>query len=520
MHIQKALIITACIFTVFGCKTYKRNKSHENVSIESIKKGEVLATQYCHSCHQLPDPSLLDAKTWENGVLPAMGPRLGIFAYGFREYPSYRNDVSLDKNFYPSQPVLSNVEWQNIIDYYTAISPDSLYEQQYRQPIDTSLSQFTIQPLGWTPTPAATCFVSLDSALMPHRLIATDLIKRCIRCIDPAMHVADSVYSDGPIVGIDRQQNNMLLCNIGILNPTNTKQGSITRVPLDGTGKFREDSVTFLNQLARPVMVKSADMNGDGNTDYIVCEFGNLTGSLSWYENKGANGFEKHVLRSAPGAIQVYVQDYNHDGLPDIWALFAQGDEGIFLFTNKGHGQFNSREVLQFPPVNGSSSFEMVDFNKDGHPDIVYTCGDNADYSPILKPYHGVYVYLNDGRAQFKQLFFFHINGCYKALARDYDNDGDLDIAAISFFADYATRPQESFVYLDNKAGKWEAHTFPLSQQGRWITMSAGDLDGDGFIDLALANFSLAPSPFKSSVNWKQGPAVLFLKNRGKHPAP
>jgi len=50
--------------------------------------------------------------------------------------------------------------------------------------------------------------------------------------------------------------------------------------------------------------------------------------------------------------------------------------------------------------------------------------------------------------------------------------------------------------------------------------MSAGDLDGDGFIDLALANFSLAPSPFKSSVNWKQGPAVLFLKNRGKHPAP
>jgi len=154
MHIQKALIITACIFTVFGCKTYKRNKSHENVSIESIKKGEVLATQYCHSCHQLPDPSLLDAKTWENGVLPAMGPRLGIFAYGFREYPSYRNDVSLDKNFYPSQPVLTNIQWQNIIDYYTATSPDSLYEQQISRSGREPPKQSCQPALPDTPHPA------------------------------------------------------------------------------------------------------------------------------------------------------------------------------------------------------------------------------------------------------------------------------------------------------------------------------------------------------------------------------
>ena len=37
-----------------------------------------------------------------------------------------------------------------------------------------------------------------------------------------------------------------------------------------------------------------------------------------------------------PGAEKAYIQDYNKDGLPDIWVLFAQGDEGIFLFTNKG----------------------------------------------------------------------------------------------------------------------------------------------------------------------------------------
>lgn len=516
MHLQKALIIIAGFFILGSCKTYQRNKSHENVSLESIKKGEELATQYCHSCHQLPNPSLLDAKTWETGVLPAMGPRLGIFAYGFKEYPSYRSDVSVDKNFYPSQPVLSSVQWQHIIDYYTATSPDSLNEQQQRQPIDTNLSQFAVHPLSWSPAPAATCFVSLDSTLMPRRLLTTDLLKRCVRCLNPSLQVADSAYTDGPIVNIDRQQNNLFLCNIGLLNPTNTKVGSLTRIPLNASGNMQPDTSTFITQLARPVQVKAADLNADGNTDYIICEFGNLTGCLSWFENKGQQGFERHILRPTPGAIQVYVQDYNHDGLPDIWALFAQGEEGIFLFTNKGHGQFTSQEVLQFPPVYGSTSFELVDFNKDGRPDIIYTCGDNADYSPVLKPYHGVYVFMNEGDLQFKQQFFFHINGCYKAIARDYDNDGDIDLAAISFFADYTSRPQEGFVYLDNDAGKWHAHTFSLNNTGRWLTMSAGDLDGDGYIDLALGNFSLAPATVKSSANWQKGPAVLFLQNRGK----
>jgi hypothetical protein len=151
-----------------------------------------------------------------------------------------------------------------------------------------------------------------------------------------------------------------------------------------------------------------------------------------------------------PGAIKAYVNDYNHDGLPDIIALFAQGDESVFLFTNKGDATFDAKQVLRFPPSYGSSYFELDDFNKDGYPDIVYTCGDNADYSPVLKPYHGVYIFLNDGKNNFTQSFFYPLNGCYKAIAKDFDNDGDLDLATISFFADYKNHPEEGFVYLKN----------------------------------------------------------------------
>src|SRR5206468_7762304 len=129
--------------------------------------------------------------------------------------------------------------------------------------------------------------------------------------------------------------------------------------------------------------------NHDGKDDYLVSEFGNLVGALSWL-GKTDTGYVRHIIRAAPGSIRTYINDYNKDGLPDIWALFAQGNEGISLFTNKGNGVFDTKQLLSFPPSYGSSSFELDDFNKDGFPDIVYTCGDNADYSTILKPYHGV----------------------------------------------------------------------------------------------------------------------------------
>ena len=45
--------------------------------------------------------------------------------------------------------------------------------------------------------------------------------------------------------------------------------------------------------------------------------------------------------------------------------------------------ELSSQELLRFQPVYGSSYFEFADFNKDGHKDILYTCGDNADFSPM-----------------------------------------------------------------------------------------------------------------------------------------
>ncbi len=89
----------------------------------------------------LPDPSLVDAKSWEKGVLTQMGPRLGIFNYGFQTLSPIKR-LNIGSDFYPSYPVLSLADWQNILDYYEATSPDSLPPQRRNQPIKDGLVAF------------------------------------------------------------------------------------------------------------------------------------------------------------------------------------------------------------------------------------------------------------------------------------------------------------------------------------------------------------------------------------------
>ena len=222
-----------------------------------------------------------------------------------------------------------------------------------------------------------------------------------------------------------------------------------------------------------------------------------------------------HILHNFPGTRRTIVTDLNRDGLPDILALITQGDEQIALFTNRGNLRFSYQVLLKFPSVYGSSYLDLCDFNRDGYPDILYTNGDNADYSYTLKPYHGVRVFTNDGRNAFKESHFFPMHGASMAKARDYDDDGDLDVAAISFFPDFEKHPDRGFIYLENRAGKLVPHVVSLAASGRWITMESADIDSDGDEDILLGALDFPTSvPEDLIKRWgKERTTLLLLKN-------
>ena len=103
--------------------------------------------------------------------------------------------------------------------------------------------------------------------------------------------------------------------------------------------------------------------------------------------------------------------------------------------------------------------------------------------------------------------------------SKDLPKYGDTDIAAVSYFPNYNKSPRESFVYFENKDGKYTANTFRTCISGRWLTMDAGDVDGDGDIDLALGNYTYGPDkaifvPDFLMKTWERsGPPVMILYN-------
>ena len=183
------------------------------------------------------------------------------------------------------------------------------------------------------------------------------------------------------------------------------------------------------------------------------------------------------------------------DGDLDLLAMFAQGRNEMYFLRNDGVGQFELILLWKRGPGFGYNGFQLVDFDGDGQMDILAVNGNNMEIRDRpLKPYHGVRLHLNRGEMNFEETFFYPFYGAIKAIARDFDQDGDLDIAAISAFPDWYSPTPESFVYLQNQGHDgFYAFSAPETVGGRWLVMDAGDLDGDGDDDLVLGGGNAAP---------------------------
>jgi hypothetical protein len=488
------------------------------LSCNKQSEGEKLAQTYCASCHLFPEPSLLDKATWENNIMPIMARQLGLQIVNGEVYP----DIQRSENGkYESVSSISPEDWAKIVAYYQENAPEQLPAQS-REPISAITDLFSVKAISIPQSsfPSLT-YIKIDSANQQiyaasdamlsvfdknSQTILAQKVKETIVDID----FGNTLQKSGNRVGY--------FTNIGILNPNDLTEGSLHSFDFSGKNTFQIGK-KLVDSLPRPVQSIAIDLDKDGLTDQLICGYGNKNGSLFWQKNLGNNKYKKLTIRALPGAIKAYIDDVNKDGLPDIWVLFAQAQEGIFLFTNKGKGAggvplFDTKEILRFSPLQGSSFFELVDLNHDGFKDILYTSGDNADYTThVLKPYHGVYGYLNDGNNNYKQAFFYPINGCFKALARDFDKDGDFDIATISYFPDFKNQPKEGFVYLENKGNfAFKASSIKEVSAGNWLVMDAADLDADGDDDIVLGNFDR--NKRGKTNESKKDTAVLVLENK------
>ncbi len=481
-------------------------------------RGQKLAHTICASCHLFPEPALLDRVTWGLIILPRMSPYLGLSKIDFDQQPGGERVKAA--RIFAESPVISPEEWRAICTYYLEAAPMVFLPPTDRPP-PAGLKLFEVVTADYHQATPTTTLVHIDPAA--HKLYVGDANSKSLNILNAQGDLESTFSVDSGPVGLLIRPEGLYVTAIGDVHPSDLTQGKLLLIPPAQSGVKR--STELLTQLHRPTDLVAVDLNGDGREDFLITQFGNTLGHFSWFENRGSGKYEEHILIDRPGAIKAYVRDFNHDGRPDIIVQMAQAREGIYILYNQGGGVFRETTVLEFPPSWGSSYFEMADFNGDGFPDLLVTNGDNGDLPTLpapQKPYHGVRIYLNDGKNQFKEAWFQGMPGAYKAMARDFDNDGDLDIAAISFFPDYQHAPRESFIYFENQGGQgrfqFKPYSFPMSFSGRWLTMDVGDLDGDGRLDIVLGafNLSLGSVPAQLLAAWERdGPSVLILKNVG-----
>jgi hypothetical protein len=479
---------------------------------ERIANGERLSLTFCATCHVRPAPDVFTNVHWSQ-TLPRMASWIGVQPPDEGLINPTGFERVLEAGVFPGEPMMSVREWKDIVDYYIQTSPKTLPEPK-RPSLSLELELF--EPVDVK--------AKFDATVMMVRVNNKDggvwvmhETSRTLHRLGPNLQwLPNPIKLETPAASIIYTKAGFVAPLIGSFTPSFVPQGQLVR--LNGN---QVEPLTGL--LHRPTSVVAGDFNADGREDLAVTEHGHVLGRAFWLEKTDA-GYQRHKLLDLPGTLNFATGHFNDDGIPDLVTLTGQAREAAHLLLSTGPGKFEHRMILPRHPAWGHSHIEVVDFNKDGHPDLLITNGDNGElnnYPP--KHYNGVRLHLNDGKNNFGEAAFFYPQyGTYRALAADFDGDGDLDIATMAFFGRHDISPSTGFVFLrQDKSLEFSAHTLPATLGGRWLTMDAGDIDGDGDIDIALGAFNEGPGqksfPDKFNQLWIKNPVpVLILRNRTK----
>ncbi len=475
--------------------------------------GHELVAKWCTLCHSEPDPGDLPRERWHFQV-GWMGNYLG--------FPNItkENTKIVYRSLVASQPAITRDELDAIEKYLTTnAKPENrpAFNRDSPPPVTT-----LFRPEGWPGygSPITVSMLKIDEKY--DRVYVGTAENSLLAIFTSGGEFLDKVgCNQNQAIKVRVGDEGFDLVLIGAIG-IDLQQATVHKILGFGKKPGALRAQRIIEGFHRTSGADWGDLDGDGKEDVVMAGFGDeMNGSLAWFTITPNEPAERHDLRLGSGALDAVIDDVDHDGDLDILSIVAQGNQEVWWFENDGHATFYPRMLWKERPSTGYNAFQWGDFNGDGKKDIIAVAGNNMEMiDPPIKPLHGIYVFLQTEPMKFTKTLFLRMDGPTKALARDFDNDGDLDIAAISAYPDWRAKQPVTFTLFTNDGnGKFTPSTIPDYVSGQYITMDAGDIDKDGDIDLILGTAGWRPNlrePLLSKVTKSLDtmPAVVVLRNQ------
>lgn len=219
--------------------------------------------------------------------------------------------------------------------------------------------------------------------------------------------------------------------DVAVVNNYSGTSADVAILLNDGTGKFLPPVNYALSVLATEIT--AADLNGDGKLDLIIPLYGTSATpgtavAVLMGNGNGTFQSEADVSLGMNNPYAVAVGDLNGDGIPDLAVTIEDQvnfNQGIAVAFGNGDGTFQTATLLastlQLHQLDNPNPgyVKMVDLNRDGHLDLVYT---NTQFGTVG-------ILYNQGAGTFDPPVEFAAgHRAFDIAVADVNGDGALDV--------------------------------------------------------------------------------------------